>query len=86
MYFVYILKSEVKERYYTGCSKNFERRLKEHNNKQVRYTKAFVPWKAVYIEKFESRTEAFNREKQIKSYKSGSAFQKLVNTESWQSG
>ena len=58
----------------------------EHNNRKVQSTKAYVPWKVVYKEIFESREEAYRREQQIKSYKSGSAFQKLINTESWQSG
>lgn len=86
MYTVYIIQSTVSKRYYTGCSKNFERRLNEHNLGKVRSTKAYVPWKVVYKENFESREKAYRREQQIKSYKSGSAFQKLINTESWQSG
>ena len=86
MFTVYILKSKVQDRYYVGCSSNIGRRLREHNNKKVQSTKAFVPWILVYKETFENKDAAYNREKQIKSYKSGSAFQKLLQMESWQSG
>lgn len=87
MFFVYILKSIIKNRYYIGHTKNIARRFKEHNSKRVRSTKAFVPWKVVYTEAFATKSEAFRREQQIKSYKSGEAFKKLIeNPESWQSG
>ena len=47
-----------------------------------------VPLKAEnYAETYNTKSEAFKREQQIKSYKSGEAFKKLIeNTESWQSG
>ena len=86
MYYVYILHSKIKGRYYIGCCKNMKRRLGEHNSGKVRSTKAHIPWEIVYTEEIESRTEAYEREKEIKSYKSGSRFQKLIKTESWQSG
>ncbi|MGB5849736.1 MAG: GIY-YIG nuclease family protein [Ignavibacteriaceae bacterium] len=89
MFYFYILKSNtnIKCRYYIGHTKDIEKRVKEHNSKPVRSTKAFIPWKAVYTETFNSKSEAFKREQQIKSYKSGEAFKKLFeNSESWQSG
>ncbi|MEW6652758.1 MAG: hypothetical protein AB1394_04720 [Bacteroidota bacterium] len=46
--------------------------------KKVKSTKAYVPWKIVYLEHFESKSEAFKREMQIKRYKSGNAFKKLI--------
>jgi putative endonuclease len=87
MYFVYILKSEKHNRYYIGCTSNLERRIDEHNNGKVSSTKAFVPWSMVYLEKYTAKTEACEREKKIKSYKSGNAFKDLIkNSERWQSG
>ena len=78
MYFVYILYSKKFERYYTGHSKDCEDRLKDHNRGKVRSTKAYVPWEIVYTEKFETKSEAYRREMEIKSYKTGEAFRKLI--------
>jgi putative endonuclease len=78
MFFVYILRSKKFKKYYTGHTSNVDKRLKEHNSGKVRSTKAFVPWDIVYIEKYESKSEAFKRKMQIKKYKSGEAFKKLI--------
>ena len=67
MFFVYVLYSYKFERTYTGLTNNLERRLKEHNNKQNRTTKAFVPWELIYREEVETRIEARKREKYLKS-------------------
>ncbi len=86
MYYVYILKSKKVNRFYIGHTGNLKRRLEEHNFGKTRSTKAFVPWEIVYIEKFLTKTEAYNRETEIKSYKSGLKFKELLKTERWQSG
>ncbi|HSD65039.1 MAG TPA: GIY-YIG nuclease family protein [Ignavibacteriaceae bacterium] len=83
---VYILQSLVKERYYIGCTSNLNRRLEEHNSGKTRSTKAYKPWKIVYIEEIISSADAYKREKEIKSYKGGLKFKELQNTERWQSG
>ncbi|MFC2082306.1 GIY-YIG nuclease family protein [Bacteroidota bacterium] len=79
MYYVYILKSMSHDRFYIGHTKNIEKRLSDHNRGKVKSTKPFVPWEIVYTEEFKSKSEAFKREMQIKSYKSGEAFQHLVS-------
>ena len=78
MYYVYILKSEVSGRYYVGSTGDLESRIKKHNYGSTRSTKPFRPWVLVYKEEFESRTEACKRENQIKRFKSGKAFKRLV--------
>lgn len=78
MYTVYILKSVNCNRYYVGCTKDLDNRLSLHNAKKVTSTKAYSPWEVIYTEYFELRGEAFTREKQIKSYKGGVAFKKLL--------
>ncbi len=78
MYYVYILHSQSRDRYYIGHCKNLDSRLNEHNRGKVKSTKAFVPWKIVYTEQYNTKSEAFSREMNIKSYKSGEAFKKLV--------
>jgi putative endonuclease len=78
MYYVYILKSEIKQRFYIGYTNNLKKRLLYHNGGKVRSTKAYRPWKIIYTEQFDDRHNAFAREKQIKSYKGGEAFKKLI--------
>ena len=78
MYTVYILKSKIFDRYYIGHTKNLENRLKRHNSGYVRSTKAYRPWIVVCIEEFETKSEAYRREMQVKSYKRGNAFKSLL--------
>lgn len=67
MYYVYVLKSEVANKSYVGQTSDIEKRVKEHNSGKSSYTKKYLPWKVVYVEKFNSRIEAVNREKFFKS-------------------
>ena len=78
MYTVYILRSVKTGRFYIGSTGDVEKRLEEHNSCGVRSTKAYVPWKIVWTEEQLTRTEALQRELQIKSYKGGIAFQKIL--------
>lgn len=78
MYYIYILKSSIKFKHYIGSTDNLERRLSEHNSGKVKSTKAYKPCEMIYTESFNTRNEAFKREKQIKSYKGGEAFKKLL--------
>ncbi|HOW88003.1 MAG TPA: hypothetical protein P5561_00545 [Candidatus Omnitrophota bacterium] len=52
--------------------------MKQHNSGKTKSLKAHLPVQAVYIEKFISRREAFQRERQIKNYKGGKAFRRLI--------
>lgn len=78
MYCAYILKSEKTDRYYIGSTNNIESRLKRHNNGRNKSTKLGIPWKLVYSENFSTKQEAYRREFQIKSYKNGNVFKKLI--------
>ncbi|MDQ5970604.1 MAG: putative endonuclease [Patescibacteria group bacterium] len=79
MFVVYILYSSILNRYYVGHTENLKNRLTLHNAGKVRSTKRGVPWVVKYIEKFDNRNDAYRRELQIKRYKSGRAFTKLIN-------
>ena len=75
----YILKSLSKNKYYIGSTEDLTNRLNYHNSGKVRSTKAFRPWEIIYFEKRNTKSEALKREKQIKSYKGGNAFKKLID-------
>ena len=78
MYFVYILKSLKDSSYYIGHSENLKKILEKHNKGRVRSTKSKRPWQLIYKEFFETRQEVYRRELQIKNYKGGEAFKKLI--------
>ena len=61
-YFVYILKSLKEKRFYVGFTIDLERRLLEHNEGNTKSTRPFRPWKLIYSESFESKSEAMRRE------------------------
>ncbi|MDI6821201.1 MAG: GIY-YIG nuclease family protein [Patescibacteria group bacterium] len=78
-YFVYILKSLKTGKYYTGYSNNLEERLKYHNSGRTKSLIKHVPLEIIYVEEYSIYEDARFREKQIKRYKFGEAFKKLLN-------
>ncbi len=66
-YFLYILRSTVFNKSYTGITNNLDRRIKEHNSKKHFYTKRHCPWIMIYNEKYDNLEETRKREKYLKS-------------------
>jgi len=79
MYYVYILRSLKDNKYYTGYTNNLERRLQDHNRGKSESVKYRGPFALVHREEYSTKLEAIRREKQIKSYKGGEAFKRLLN-------
>ena len=79
MYYLYIIESLLNGRKYIGSTENTEKRLHQHNNKQVRSTKAYAPWKLVFTEKYATKTEARKRELELKnnSWKRRDLYEKI---------
>lgn len=66
MWFVYILLCSDGS-FYTGSTNNVEKRFKDHVlGRGARYTKSHKPLKVIYREKFDSKSDTFKREVQIK--------------------
>lgn len=78
MYQVYILQSIIRQKYYIGHTKNIENRLYKHNKGLIKSTKYGKPWKLVLVESYKTRAEAYKRELEIKNYKGGIKFKKLL--------
>jgi putative endonuclease len=78
MYYVYILKSLKDHKYYIGSSSDVKKRLDFHNSKLQRSTRNRVPFVLVVYEEFHDKNQALKREKQIKAFKGGAAFKKLI--------
>ena len=78
MYTVYIIRSESTDKYYVGFTSDIEDRLKHHNSGATKSTKGRGLWKVVYREEYVNKQDAWLRERQIKKYKGGNAFKKLI--------
>lgn len=79
MYFVYILRSKKTGKYYVGYTNNLEQRLKYHNSGRTKSLIKHIPLEIIKVEEYTFYEEARKREKQIKSYKGGEAFKRLLN-------
>ncbi len=66
-YTVYILHSRKDSRLYVGCTSDLAKRLKRHESGQVPATHFQLPIVLIYSESFESKADAFNRERFLKS-------------------
>ncbi|MFA5097472.1 MAG: GIY-YIG nuclease family protein [Candidatus Margulisiibacteriota bacterium] len=69
MYYVYVLKSLKNGRYYTGSTCDIERRLLEHMTGKSKATKHLRPFRLVFAEEFDTRTDAYKRERYLKTGK-----------------
>jgi putative endonuclease len=68
MAWVYILKC-VDNTYYTGSTKNLERRIEEHQKGiGANYTQKRLPVTLIYFEEYKWIDDAFRREKQIQNW------------------
>ena len=78
MRYIYILQSLNNNRFYTGYTSDMNKRVSRHNGGGNLSTRSGRPWELVYFEKYPNKIDAMRRERQIKKYKGGSAFKKLI--------
>ena len=77
-FIVYILFSELKNRFYIGFTSNLAERIVRHNQKSKGFTGNVNDWEIVFTEIYEFKEEAQKRELQIKSWKSKIKIQALI--------
>ena len=77
-HYVYILQSLKDGGFYVGETADVEARLKFHNAGLQRSTKGRIPFKVVLTETLPHKSAALKREKEIKSWKGGVKFKKLI--------
>jgi putative endonuclease len=75
-YFVYIIYSINKDKYYIGQTQHIENRLSVHNSNCNLGTN---DWQIKYIECYETRAEAVRRECEIKKKKRRAYLESLIN-------
>jgi putative endonuclease len=78
-FFVYILQSKKDFSFYIGQTNDLDARLSKHNDGFSKYSSSKMPWRLVYFEKFDTRTEAIKRENEIKSKKSRKYIEVLIS-------
>jgi putative endonuclease len=79
-YYVYILYSPSRDRYYTGYTSDIQSRLEKHNAGATPSTRPGIPWEMVYTETFRIKHDAIVREREIKEKKSRSYIENLIRT------
>ncbi len=67
MFYVYALKSTVKDWVYIGMTTNLTRRVQQHNKGFNKSTKPYRPFKLLFFEVFDTSLEARKREKFLKT-------------------
>jgi len=81
MYHCYILYSPSKDRYYGGSTGDIlKERLRRHNSNHKGFSGNISDWRLVFSEQFETKTYALARERKIKSWKSRTMIEKLINS------
>ncbi len=78
MYCVYVLRLRKTGKHYIGQTQNLTKRLEKHSQGKTKSVKNRGEFDIVYAENLSSRSEAMRREKEIKSYKGGEAFKRLL--------
>ena len=79
MYYFYILYSKQLDSYYAGHTNNIESRIKKHLSNHKGYTAKAKDWILVFSENYTTKSEAYNRELEIKNWKSKNKIIQLIN-------
>ena len=68
MFTVYVLYSENYDKIYIGFTSDLDKRFLSHNELGKKgWTIKFRPWKIVHTEKFQLKSDALKREKELKT-------------------
>ena len=67
MFYVYVLYSELFDKYYIGQTKDVNARIVRHNSGLENYTSKYVPWLLVGFVSKSTRSEAVVLEKKLKN-------------------
>lgn len=73
-----VIYSEKLDKYYTGSTANLQGRLYRHNTSNKGFTSTGKPWIIKYSEEFKTKTEASQREFQLKRWKDIQKLEELI--------
>jgi putative endonuclease len=78
MYFVYILLSLTRNKYYVGSCQDIDDRIRKHSTNHSGFTGKTGDWVLKWKEQHPDKATALKREKQIKNWKSRIMIEKLI--------
>ena len=64
--------------FYIGQTDDLDKRMSKHFDGMSKYTASKRPWRLVYFELFNNRSEAITRERQLKSWKNTTRYRALI--------
>lgn len=67
MHYTYVLKSKADGKWYTGCTNDLRKRMRQHNSGKMPATFERTPLELIYYEACTERGDAYAREKYLKS-------------------
>ena len=71
MHYVYLLRSQVTNKFYIGSTSDLKKRFYQHNQGNNTSTKSGIPWDIVYYEAYSEKTFALATERKLKQYGRG---------------
>lgn len=77
-HYVYVIKSIGSNFTYVGYSTDLKRRLRNHNSKEERSTKAYAPFKLIFYEAYLNQKDALRREKYFKTTKGKTTLRSML--------
>jgi len=78
MYYGYVIQSQVDGKLYKGFTSDLGKRMKAHNRGEVKSTRRRRPFKLIHQEEYQSKSEALEREKFLKSFEGGKALKNIL--------
>jgi len=80
-FYFYILFSKKLDSYYLGhTSETLEERLRKHNSNHKGFTAKTKDWEIAYFETFLTKSQAYQREMEVKRKKSRKFIETLMNS------
>ena len=81
-FYVYILYSSICDRYYVGhTGDDLQERLRKHNSNHKGFTGKASDWIIVYTETYPTKVTAYQREREIKAWKSRKKIELLIGNQ-----
>ena len=78
MYYCYILYSDILDKYYIGYTQDLMGRLQKHLTNHKGFTGRVSDWRIVYYEAYNTKSEAYARERYLKRQKSRRYLERLI--------
>jgi putative endonuclease len=83
LYTVYVLFSEEHQKIYIGYTSNLLQRFKSHQFLGKDWTAKYRPWRVIYCEYFSEKSDAKERENQLKQYRNRLKIHTQINHKSF---